>query len=110
MKDRYREFLNHAKTSGFIPTRNTSITTLIYKEKGEIDDLKNYRPISLINNDIKILSKVLANRLNKVIPSIIQNTQTAIIGRKIDNTIHLVRDIIDFTNKNDMEGTLIFLD
>ena len=58
----------------------------------DTDELKNDRPISLINVDLKILNKTLTNRLKKVLPSIIHFTQTAVDGRKIDNTIHMSRD------------------
>ena len=34
-----------------------------------MDDLKNYCPISLINIDLKILTKTLTTHLKKVLPS-----------------------------------------
>ena len=71
----------------------TSVIKLIYKKTGEIYLLANYRPISLINVDIKILTKVLANKLNYVLPSILHNSQKAVYGRKIDQTIHLIWDL-----------------
>ena len=61
----------------------------LYKGKVDTDDLKNYRPISL-NVDLKILTKALTNRLKKVLPSIIHFTQTAVDGRRIDNTVHML--------------------
>ena len=55
-----------------------SIITLIFK-KGDRTQLKNYRPISLTNCDYKILTFVLAKCLQKVIPNLISNNQTAYI-------------------------------
>ncbi|KAJ1167464.1 hypothetical protein NDU88_007855 [Pleurodeles waltl] len=40
--------------------------TLLYKQKGDREDLKNWRSILLLNVDYKILAKAMANRLKKV--------------------------------------------
>ena len=45
-------------------TTNTALIRLIHKNRGERDDLKNWRPISLLTVDYKIISKVLTNRLS----------------------------------------------
>eukprot|EP00061_Rhincodon_typus_P003541 g20336.t1 len=37
------------------------IITLIYKQKGVGEEIRNWQPISLLNADYKILSKVIAN-------------------------------------------------
>ena len=63
-----------------------------------------------MNVDVKILTKLLSMRLNLVLPSIIHETQTAVYGRHINSTVHLVRDIIDLVNKNDDQAALILLD
>jgi len=46
------------------------IISLIYK-KGDRRQLTNWRPISLLNVDYKILARVMANRLKYVLPNII---------------------------------------
>lgn len=45
------------------------------------DPLKcdSYRPISLINADVKILAKVLANRLNTVVAKLVRSDQGGFI-------------------------------
>ena len=110
LRGRYVDFLNSAKLSTFRSTKNTSVTALLYKEKGEVDDLKNYRPISLINVDMKILSKALTNRLKTVLPTIIHPTQTAVAGRRIDHTVHMLRDLIQVANNENLDAAFIFLD
>ena len=110
IKDRYTAFINGANQTSFSAFKNTSVTALLYKEKGDTDDLKNYRPISLINVDLKILTKALTNRLKKVLHSLIHFTQTAVDGRKIDNTIHMLRDFIQLANNENLASAYIFLD
>ena len=89
----YFDNMKEVHRTSFPLGKNTSATTIIYKDKGDVSDLKKYRPISLINVDVKILTKVLTNRLKQALPSIIHHTQTAVDGRKIDHTIHMLRDI-----------------
>ena len=103
----YFEYITEVSGASLPVGKNTSITALMYKEKG---DVKNYRPISLINVDVKILTKVLTNRLKEVLPSVIHHTQTAVDGRKIDHTIHMLHNLIQIANDQDLEAAFIFLD
>ena len=58
--------------------------TLIEKKDRDKRYIKNWRPISLLNVDTKILSKILAIRIKKVISYIISHDQTAYVpGRRI---------------------------
>ena len=106
----YLHYVNEAYHIGFKNTRNMGITKLIYKKKGDPKQLSNYRPISLLNCDQKILTKTLANRLKLILPTIIHKTQTAVYGRKIDYTIHLIRDLIQLAEDENLPAGLIFLD
>ena len=110
IKNLFMAYLNEIKDQGLANTRNVSVIKLIYKKTGEIYLLTYYRPISLINVDVKIITKVLAERLKFVLPSIVHSTQTAVYGRKIDQNIHMVRDLIEMANKDDDTAAFIFLD
>ena len=49
----------------------------IPKKDKDITRLKNWRPISLLNTDYKVLTKTLATRLKKVLPIVIHPNQVA---------------------------------
>ncbi len=83
----------------------------IYKEKGERTKIANYRPITLLNTDYKLLSKALAVRLARVAPDIIHRAQAGFVpGRKIQNHTQLARMMMLWAEKNDENGAIIALD
>ena len=85
----------HFFSSGHILREmNCTFISLIPKNAGA-DSLENYRPISLCNFVYKIISKVLANRMQKVIHKIISPNQAAFIkGRSIHHNILLANDLV----------------
>ncbi len=84
---------------------------LIYKRKGEEADLKNYRPITMLNTDLKILSKILANRLKEVMPSIIKTNQGyGVKERDIADTTISIKDTIRYMHEKNKDGFIISLD
>ena len=76
-----------------------AIIKLIEKKDRDKRYIKNWRPISLLNVDIKILSKALAKRLKEVLPSLISAKQTAYVqNRNIGENGRLISDIIEIAN------------
>lgn len=53
----------------------TSIITMIPKPKSDSTSWTNYHPISLLNLDIKLLAKIIANQLNTIIGQLINCDQ-----------------------------------
>ena len=57
---------------------------------------KDFRPISLTTIVYKVIAKILAERLKKVMPSIIAPTQSAFIeGRQILDPIVIANEIVE---------------
>ena len=85
------------------------LVSIIYK-KGSRDKLENYRPLTMLNGDYKILAKVLANRIKGVIGTVVGSTQAySIPGRDIADTISSIRDTITHMKGNNI-GIVASLD
>ena len=88
-----------------------SYITLIPKDNPDKTQMKNYRPISLLNVDYKIISKTITNKLQPYMSKLIHaDQQCSIIGRKIQNHLHFIRDIITYTQEKQMHAAIISLD
>ena len=88
-----------------------SVTRLIFKKRGDVKHLKNWRPISLLNVDYKIISKAITFRLSKVLEHIIHLDQTCSVpGRSIFSNVTLLRDVLDCIQRTDESAILISLD
>ena len=103
--------LNHVAQNGIMTdSMQTGIISCLYK-KGDRNDLKNWRPISLLNLDYKIYTKVLANKIIPVLDEIISPNQTAAIpNRTILDNLSLIRDVIDENVKSDSKFYIVALD
>ncbi|WAR02674.1 YTX2-like protein [Mya arenaria] len=68
-------------------------------------------PISLLNTDRKVFSKITTTRMSVVLPSIISLSQTCSIrGRSILDNVHLSRNIVDYCNQKELSAAFINLD
>ena len=91
-------------------TQSQAIVTLLYK-KGNKNHLDNWRPISLLNIDYKLVARVLTFRLKKVIHSIVSEDQFGFMkDRSAAECIRLVQDIIDYCQHTDTPGVVMSLD
>ena len=80
-------------------------------KKGDLGQLKNWRPVSLLCTDYKILSKCLSNRLKKYMDAVIHANQTYCVpGRTIMDNLFLIRDIIDLSKMQNLDLGLLSID
>ena len=83
---------------------------LLYK-KGFRPDIRNWRPISLLNTDYKILSKVFAERIKAILVEIIHSDQKGCVpGRYIGHNIRLIDDILYEIENQSPESVLLQMD
>lgn len=83
----------------------------IYKEKGERTKVVNYRPITLLNTDYKLLSKILAIRLADVAPGIVHPAQAGFVpGRRLRNHTQLAKMMINWAEATEVNGAIVALD
>ena len=92
-------------------SQKQAVITLIEKKGKDRCFLENWRPISLVNVDAKIMSKVLATRIKNVLPNIIHHNQSGFVeDRYIGETVRSIFDLMDFTLKENIPGLMIFID
>ncbi|WJX67429.1 hypothetical protein P8452_51895 [Trifolium repens] len=73
--------------------------------------LGDFRPISLIGCLYKLVAKVLAARLAKVIGELIPHTQSAFIkGRQLVDGVVVVNEVIDYAKKSGKECVIFKVD
>ena len=93
------------------PSMRRGIITLLPKKGKDQLFLKNWRPITLLNTDYKILSKVLAFRIKKVLPTIIHEDQSGFIsGRYKGENITFLIDVLNYFKINDIPGIVLSID
>jgi hypothetical protein len=105
------ELAQSAYESGTLsPSQRAGVSRLLYK-KGDWSNLSNWRPISLLNTDYKILAKSLANRLKCVLGSVIHPDQTCtILRRSIHDNCATIRDVVYHCASTDETAAVISLD
>ena len=105
--------MNASKNVEMSCSQKQAVITLIEKKRKDRSILDNWRPISLVNVDAKVMSKAIATRMKNVLPNIHHN-QTGFYRRPPRYITERVRsaifDIMDFTAKQDIPGLLILID
>lgn len=113
--DRVVAAFNHCFAQGvpLAERQRLGLITLIYKGGGKPrSDPASYRPITLLNCDVKLAAKVVVHRLGPVLGKVIDPTQTAFVpGRDIADNVLLHLEEVDYVQQHPgQQGCVAFLD
>ena len=103
--------LNSCLDSGCLSlSQRRGVISLSFK-KGDRLDPRNWRPITLLNVDYKLASRVIAGRLLKVIHLVVDKDQTCgVPGRFIGENVALLRDVVEYASSSGTSVAILSLD
>ena len=112
LKEIFVDSVSEAKAKAILSTSQRQvIIKLIEKKDKDKRFIQNCRPISLLNVDLKIISKALSEKLKKVLPDLISSQQTAYVkNRHIGESGGLISDITEIAKIKKIEDFSVTMD
>lgn len=102
---------NGLKSNTFPPEFSEGLVTLICKNTERARELTAWRPITLLNVDYKIASKIIANRIEGDLGKCVSAFQAAnVAGRSIQEKLWELRDTIEWSSERGINGILLSVD
>ena len=98
-------------TGKMAPSHNSSTLTLLPKEGKNLQELKNWRPITLSNCDLKLITKTLSKRMTTTLDDVISNNQTAYMEhRSISDNLRLINLALRESESQNKNISIVALD
>lgn len=97
--------------AGHLPSILTEGDLSFLFKKGDPREVRNYRPISLLQVDYKILAHILVRRIKRTLDYVISTEQLGFVpGRHISEATHLINLIQAYLEDTNEEGIILTLD
>jgi len=97
--------------NGTMPDFFASAQIKIIPKKGDTSKIKNWRPISLLSNFYKIISRLVNNRLKKITNRVISRGQKGFNqSRQLHEVIINALETMNFCTVNKIKGAVISID
>ena len=92
-------------------SQRRGVISLLHNKDKDPENIKNWRPISLLNVDYKIMTKSLSKRMEKVIEKIIHQNQSGFIKERfIGEVIRFLEDLIEYMELQNKSGLILQVD
>lgn len=110
--DPFFQMVSVSLEKGFLPRSvSKGLIALIPKKGKDLTSLNNWRPLTMLNVDYKIVAKALAGRLQSVLPDVIDGDQTGFMkNRNIATNIRKAIEIAEFVEKTDQPAIMLSID
>ncbi|CAM2116767.1 unnamed protein product [Caretta caretta] len=97
--------------SGVLPLSCRRAVLALLPKKGDLCNLRNWRPVSLLSTDYKIVAKAVSLRLGSVLADVIHPDQTYTIpDRSIFDNLFLVQDLLELGRRDSLSFALLSID
>ena len=105
------DLFNEAAKTGHLPECLTQGDIICLYKKGDPREIRNYRPLTMLQVGYKVYARILVNRLKTRITKVISPAQLGFVpGRIINEASHLLKLIQAYTDEMDQEGIILALD
>ncbi|CAM2096990.1 unnamed protein product [Caretta caretta] len=97
--------------SGVLPLSYRRAVLALLPKKGDLRNLRNWRPVSLLSTDYKIVAKAISLQLGSVMADVIHPDQTYTVpGHSIFDNLFLVQDLLELGRRDGLSFGLLSLD
>ena len=112
LKDIMWQAIHKSKERGYLyRSARRGVISLIPKKDKDPMNIKNWRPLTLLNVDHKMLTKAIANRMKTVLTTVISPHQSGYVpGRFIGSNIRKLVDIVQYLERERQDAILITVD
>ncbi|CAM2098135.1 unnamed protein product [Caretta caretta] len=97
--------------SGVLPLSCRRAVLAVLPKKGDLRDLRNWCPVSLLSTDYKVVAKAISLWLESVLADMVHPDQTYTVpGRSIFDNVYLVWDLLELRCRDGLSFALLSLD
>jgi len=107
----YLSLLRSVEVGELTIEQRRGVINLLPKADKDLRYIKNWRPISILNVDYKIIAKILANRMSPILPQLINEDQTGyVMNRLMGENVRVIHDLMHCADLGIIEGVLMLVD